>query len=202
MSIKIDSEDIKIFYDYLGNIFLNYENSYYYFDITDELELLKINNIDLYKKYLEDNNHIKNTTKGEIFQSKQTLKGTTNDYIKGNDEITDNSIDHKYYESKFYHMKYDKIEEDHFMNLNDDDSYINCDSLTLCNFAFLNPPSYDMIYMEDNIVLATVENKTGFCTKRITIHSNNKIRLYFVGDKDYFYKIKIINNTLCIEKDS
>lgn len=200
MSVKVDNISIDIVYDYLGNLFLSYENNYYYFDIIDELELVKINNVDFYKKYLLDNQHIKNISSGQINPSKCTLKGVTIDYVKDNEEIDEINIDENFTESKYYHMKYDKIEEDHFQDISDEGSYVNCDYLRSCDFAFLNPPSNDFIVMEDNMVKATVENKNGFCSKRITIHSDNNIRVYYVGDKDYHYKIIIDKNELSVVK--
>lgn len=201
MSIKVDDSEILIKYDFLGNIFLNFKDEYYYFDIIDQLELVKINNIDFYKKYLLDNKHIEEISEGKINPCKGTLKGATMDFIKDNDEIHEKNIDEKFIESKYYHMEYDKIEEDHFVDISEEGSYVNCQYLDKCDFVFINPPSNDFIYMEDNIVKATVENKTGFCTKRITLYSDNKIRVYFIGDRDYFYKINVNNDKLSLEKN-
>ena len=209
MSITVDKIDINITSDYYGNVFLNHHDDVYYFmiDIDDGLTLHKIKNTKTYIDNCNNNKQVKdNIESGKILASKETLRGKTSSALKkmGLDEKeklceTNEFIeyDEKYEEAKYFYVNYEKNEEEYFTEYEDDEYYLNLNgTIHFSNLLFFDKPNYNTIYIHDKCVKATIENKTGFCDKRITIYSNNKIRLYFVGDKDLWYKIDIHDNTI------
>ena len=203
----IPGVDVIVETDYLGNIYIKHtidKNVIYYIVSLDSSEisgisLTRIKNPLIFKKNLEDAEHLKNEVRsGTIKASNSTLSGRAYESLKEmNDEEREDymlkndfaSFDPGFHERKYFWVQYDEDDEP-LEGEEDDTFYLNGvtendpSGIIYSELLSLSPGSFDTLLIQGDTssksVLSNIERIDGYCTSRLTMYTLGFCRVNFV----------------------
>lgn len=217
--------DNKTFYhvDLQGNSYIKHNDDYYmiFIDIDYQdkggVELMRINNVNVYKQLFLDNMSIRNSIKkGVIKSSELTLKGKTIDHIKNlNDDAAEVFLEKNDYsisdsicnEKKYFRVTYD---EDNFVDEDEiDDSYyfngVVCDNdignipgIIHSDLLCEQSGNFDVVMikgdMQSKNIISSIERVDGYSIKNLVVFTSGFFKSTFIE--------KTINGRLCFDTQS
>ena len=191
--------------DYLGNIYLKFNETYYFVNLDPALlqgvELSLVINPDTFKKnLLEMKSLVNNVKSGEIRSGNQTLRGRVyeslnemtederDEYLMKNDGSI---FDPQFKERDYFWVQY-KQDDEVLEEEQDDTFFINgYHDTALENYGImysellcLTPGSFDTILIGGDLtsknVASSVERVDGYCTCRLTVYETGHLRTNFI----------------------
>jgi hypothetical protein len=211
MSIKIGNNIVLVMYDPMGNIFLKKNDMYYTFSVGDEINLTRINNLEMLREMMEENIELNNRMEKKLIKksNQNSLKGKIIKHLKENDG--DDIFDHDYVafddsviEKNYYDIESlsqdDQMDSDSdselFMNEN---RFIFCFSsenksgmMTPSDIMFPTYATHDTIFIDGCVgskkICSTVENNGKYYPRTIIIYSDGTINMNING-KCTFYSL-------------
>lgn len=191
--------------DYLGNIYLKYNDTYYFVGLDSTLnqgvELSRVVNPETFKKNLVEMRSLVNNVKsGEIRSGNQTLRGRVyeslnemtederDEYLMKNDGSI---FDPQFKERDYFWVQYKQ--DDELLEEEQDDTYfingyqndaIGNYGIMYSELLCLSPGSFDTILISGDMtsknVVSNVERVDGYCTCRLTVHETGHMRTNFI----------------------
>lgn len=190
--------------DYLGNIYLKYNDKYYIVSLDSYtesgIELNRIYNVNIFRKNLLESQFLKDAVKkGIIKTNSSSLSGRAYESLNDmNDEEREEYIskndfscfDASFHERKYFWVQYNEEDEP---TEGDEDSnfYLNgiaentChDGIQYSDLLSLNTGSFDTILIKGDTtskkVISNTERIDGYCTARLTVYTSGHFRTNFI----------------------
>ncbi len=214
--------DVTLMCDYIGNIYIKNNNTYFYAYISDtNIELILLKSIDVFKKNLVEYVNFLPQRFGKIIPSDETLRGKTMKCLFDLPEdekygLNFSSCDTSFEERAYYtsmHNSYNNDENEDDNNNDDDESddetfpfYISgiddTSDIEMADIMMTSPASHDTIIMRGDLrstaVSSTIERKDGYCSKRVTIYTAGYLKINNVADTIKYFKLVLVDGEISV----
>lgn len=222
---EINNEKIYLQTDYLGNIYLKHNDTYYIVSLDNYnesgVELTKIKNPKKFRETLLDSKFLKIAIKSGIIKTENiTLRGKAYDalttmseeereeYMSKNDfMVCDDGCEEK----KYFWVEYNDDDNNDDDGDNDDDFWLNgisennsCEGMQYSDLLFPIPGTFEVIMIKGDLnskrVMSNTEKKNGYCTNHLIVYTSGKFKTNFVDtSKMGIICLDIISNELTIK---